>query len=232
MYDSLLMATLFLLIATTVAVVLYYRQIRRVREEYKNAKDTVEDIVIGFNRQVQRQEDRLNIIAYETEAASSKIEKIGRKAQRQDRQLADVAAKVGSLSKSEQKVAAQITRVKKGFEDMIVTQERMMKKIEEIEKVPATPEAKVEAVIPIKREKALAPLTETELSVLDILATEGAKTAPEIRDRIKLTREHTARLMKKLYEAGYLERDTRKMPYKYRVKKEMLRILKKTEAKA
>lgn len=232
MYDSLLMATLFLLIATTVAVVLYYRQIRRVREEYKNAKDTVEDIVIGFNRQVQRQEDRLNIIAYETEAASSKIEKIGRKAQRQDRQLADVAAKVGSLSKSEQKVAAQITRVKKGFEDMIVTQERMMKKIEEIEKVPAAPEAKVEAVIPIKREKALAPLTETELSVLDILATEGAKTAPEIRDRIKLTREHTARLMKKLYEAGYLERDTRKMPYKYRVKKEMLRILKKTEAKA
>lgn len=232
MYDSLLMATLFLLIATTVAVVLYYRQIRRVREEYKNAKDTVEDIVIGFNRQVQRQEDRLNLIAYETEAASSKIEKIGRKAQRQDRQLADVAAKVGSLSKSDQKVAAQITRMKKGFEDMIVTQGRMMKKIEEMEKVPAAPEAKVEAVIPIKREKALAPLTETELSVLDILATEGAKTAPEIRDRIKLTREHTARLMKKLYEAGYLERDTRKMPYKYRVKKEMLRILKKTEVKA
>lgn len=232
MYDSLLMATLLLLIATTVAVVLYYRQIRRVREEYKNAKDTVEDIVIGFNRQVQRQEDRLNLIAYETEAASSKIEKIGRKAQRQDRQLADVAAKVGSLSKSDQKVAAQITRMKKGFEDMIVTQGRMMKKIEEMEKVPAAPEAKVEAVIPIKREKALAPLTETELSVLDILATEGAKTAPEIRDRIKLTREHTARLMKKLYEAGYLERDTRKMPYKYRVKKEMLRILKKTEAKA
>lgn len=232
MYDSLLMATLLLLIATTVAVVLYYRQIRRVREEYKNAKDTVEDIVIGFNRQVQRQEDRLNLIAYETEAASSKIEKIGRKAQRQDRQLADVAAKVGSLSKSDQKVAAQITRMKKGFEDMIVTQGRIMKEIEEMEKVPAAPETKVEAVIPIKREKALAPLTETELSVLDILATEGAKTAPEIRDRIKFTREHTARLMKKLYEAGYLERDTRKMPYKYRVKKEMLRILKKTEAKA
>ena len=92
--------------------------------------------------------------------------------------------------------------------------------------------AKIETVIPIRKEKALAPLTETELSVLNILATEGAKTAPEIRDRIKLTREHTARLMKKLYEAGYLERDTRKMPYAYRIKKEMLRILKKTEAKA
>jgi len=75
----------------------------------------------------------------------------------------------------------------------------------------------------------LAPLTQTELSVLEILASEGAKTALEIRERIQLTREHTARLMKKLYEEGYLERDTEKMPYAYRVKKEMLKILKKVE---
>ena len=236
MYDSLLMVTLLFLLATMVAVVLYYRRIKRVRGEYEKAKDVVEDIVISFNRQAQRQEDRLSLIAYKTEALSSKLEKIGKKTQRHDRRLADVPAKVGGLSKVEKKVAAQIKRMSKRFEDVIATQERMIKKIEEMEKVkyrvPAAPEAKVEAVIPIKREKALAPLTETELSVLNILATEGATTAPEIRDRIKLTREHTARLMKKLYEAGYLERDTRKMPYAYRVKKEMLRILKKTEAKA
>ena len=236
MYDSVLMVTLLLFLATMVAVVLYYGRIKRVHEEYEKAKDVVEDIVISFNRQVQRQEDRLSLIAYKTEAVSSKLEKIGKKARGHDRQLVDVTAKVGALSKGEQKVAAQIKRMSKRFEDVIATQERMLKKIEEMErveyKVPPVPETKIEAVIPIKREKALAPLTETELSVLDILATEGAKTAPEIRDRIKLTREHTARLMKKLYEAGYLERDTRKMPYAYRVKKEMLRILKKTEAKA
>jgi DNA-binding IclR family transcriptional regulator len=67
---------------------------------------------------------------------------------------------------------------------------------------------------------------------LEILAEEGEKTAPEIKDRIKLTREHTARLMKKLYEEGYLERDSGKIPYAYRIKEEMLKILKKTEAKA
>lgn len=236
MYDPLLMVTLLLLLATVVASVLYYRRIKRAHEEYEKAKDVVEDIVVSFNRQVERQEDRLSLVAYKTEAVSSKLEKIERKARGHDRQLADVTAKVGSLSKVERKIAAQIKRMSKRFEDVLATQERMMKKIEEMEKVeyrvPAAPEAKVEAAIPIKREKALAPLTETELSVLNILATEGATTAPKIRDRIKLTREHTARLMKKLYDAGYLERDTRKMPYAYRVKKEMLRILKKTEAKA
>jgi len=230
------MVTLLLLLATMVAVVLYHRRIKRAHEEYEKAKDVVEDIVISFNRQVQRQEDRLSLIAYKTEAVSSKLEKIGKKVQAYDQQLADVTAKVGGLPEVEQKVAEQIKRVSKRFEDVIATQERMKKKIEEMEKVeykvPPVPETKIEAVIPIKREKALAPLTETELSVLDLLATEGAKTAPEVRDRIKLTREHTARLMKKLYEAGYLERDTRKIPYAYRVKKEMLRILKKTEAKA
>jgi len=59
---------------------------------------------------------------------------------------------------------------------------------------------------------------------------EGPKTAPEIKDRIRLSREHTARLMKKLYEEGYLERDTSKIPFKYRVKKEMEKLLKKTES--
>jgi hypothetical protein len=38
--------------------------------------------------------------------------------------------------------------------------------------------------------------------------------------------------MKKLYESGYLERDTNKIPFKYSVKKEMEKLLKKTESEA
>jgi hypothetical protein len=49
---------------------------------------------------------------------------------------------------------------------------------------------------------------------------------------VKLSREHTARLMKKLYEEGYLERETSKIPFKYSVKKEMEKFLKKTENQA
>jgi DNA-binding MarR family transcriptional regulator len=72
-------------------------------------------------------------------------------------------------------------------------------------------------------------LTDTEISVLEMLAAEGSKTAPEIKEKVQLSREHTARLMKKLYEEGYLERETNKIPFKYSVKKEMENLLKKPE---
>ncbi len=62
-----------------------------------------------------------------------------------------------------------------------------------------------------------------------MLSMEGPKTAPEIKERVQLSREHTARLMKKLYEKGYLERETGKIPFKYSLKKEMGKFLKKTE---
>ena len=66
--------------------------------------------------------------------------------------------------------------------------------------------------------------------MLEFIAEAREKTAPEIRDLTKLTREHSARLVKKLYEEGYLERDITRTPYKYRVKDEMLKILRKKEA--
>ena len=103
---------------------------------------------------------------------------------------------------------------------------------EKARQMPLAPETGLEAVIPIRRDKAIAQLTDTELTVLEMLASEGPKTAPEIKERVKLSREHTARLMKKLYEEGYLERETGKIPFRYSVKKEMEKLLKKTETPA
>jgi len=227
--DIVLIVTVLLLFVTIGFAILYYRRIKRVHEMYEEARGAVGDVVISFNRQLQRQENKLGTVAYKAEALSSRSEEVAKKLETHTKQLSDLAAKVETFSGIEKKISAQIEDVNKKVENIIAKQESLMKKIAE---VPAVPEAKIRAAIPIKRERALAPLTETELIVLEILASEGKKTAPEIKSRIKLTREHTARLMKKLYEKGYLERDSEKMPYAYRIKEEMRRILKKTEAKA
>jgi DNA-binding MarR family transcriptional regulator len=84
-------------------------------------------------------------------------------------------------------------------------------------------------VMPIKRDKAMAALTDTEISVLEMLSKEGDKTAPEIKERVHLSREHTARLMKKLYEGGYLEREAGKIPFRYSIKKEMEKLMQRAE---
>jgi hypothetical protein len=225
--DVSLIVTILLLFASISVAILYYRRIKRAHEMYDEAKNVVGDVMVSFNKQLQRQEDKLGAVTYKTEVSLSRSEGAVNKVKAQTKQLSDLAAKVEDISGIEKTVSAQIEDVRKKVEDAIAKQKQFMKKTAE---TPVISEAKIKAAIPIKRERVLAPLTETELSVLEILAAEGKKTAPEIRARIKLTREHTARLMKKLYEKGYLEREAGKMPYAYSIKEEMQRILKKTEA--
>lgn len=65
-------------------------------------------------------------------------------------------------------------------------------------------------------EGTLAKLSETEREVLEFLLS-GPKRAPEIGRLMTRSREHTARLMKSLFEQGFVERETCRQPYEYRL---------------
>ena len=234
MIDVLLILVGVLLTATVGAAVEYYRQLRRVQKEYEKAREAVEDIVFSFNRQLKRETERLEVVAYKVEAISATSDKALGRVEEVEKQLRALEPKIGVGLEDGEKLLSRLNVIDKKVCDAVESQEALSAKISDIEEQSKqfriVPEAKIEAVIPIKRESALAPLTETELSVLEMLAMEGPKTAPEIKVRIGLSREHTARLMKKLYEEGYLERDTSKIPFKYRIKKEMEKLLKKTQS--
>jgi len=222
----LLVSTFFLLFLTAAITVLYYRRIREVKARYEEARGVVGDVVVSFNKQLQRQGEMLEKASYRIEGLSAKSENVWAKVEELGKQTKDVASKVASSSEAQGLLLKDIEDVKAGLDSVKKTQDKLAKHVAE------TPEAKIEAAIPIKREHVLAPLTETELRVLEFIAEGGGKTAPEIRELTKMTREHSARLVKKLYEDGYLERNIEKTPYRYRVKDEMLKILKKSEAKA
>jgi predicted HTH transcriptional regulator len=155
------------------------------------------------------------------------------KAEEIDGMLRALEGRVAADSEDKKGISARLTEVEKRVSDVVASQQTTSSKIASLEEqanqLKVTPEAHFEGVIPLRREKAMAQLTNTEVAVLELLVSEGAKTAPEIKERVKLSREHTARLMKKLYEEGYLERETGKIPFKYSVKKEMEKLLKKTE---
>jgi len=231
--EALLVLVGILIAVTVSAAVEYYRQLRRVQREYEKAKEVVEDIVLSFNRQLKREAERLEIVAYKVGAISSKGDRALKRAEEIEKQLHALEPKIGVVLEDREKMLAKLGEIDKKVRDAVASHKALTAQISDIEErarqFSTVPEKGVEAVIPIRREKALAPLTETELSVLEILALEGPKTAPEIKDRIKLSREHTARLMKKVYEEGYVERDTSKIPFKYHIKKEMEKLLKKTE---
>ena len=234
MTEFLLVLLSVLLAITVGAAGEYYKQIRKIRKEGEAAKEVVGDIVLSFNRQLRRQDEKLELVAYKVEALASKSDRAFKKAEEGEKQLRNSISKVNVSAEDREKLLARIGEIDKVVRDAVASQKKLVAKVSAIEeqtqRFPPVSELGVEAVIPIKREKVLAPLTETELSVLETLVVEGSKTAPEIRDRIGLSREHTARLMKKLYEEGYLERDTTKIPFKYRAKKEMKKLLGKTES--
>lgn len=234
--DALTVLIGILLAATVVVATSYYRVLRRAQREYEKAREVVEDVVLSFNRQLQREAEKLESVAFRAEAASSKADGTSKNISEVRKVVQALELELHSVTQGKEEVLAKIEEFHKEMQEVATAQSAFTTQIsslsEQVKQFPTIPEPNVQAVIPIKRDRALAPLTETELSVLEMLASEGSKTAPEIKDRVKLSREHTARLMKKLYEGGYLERDRTKIPFKYSVKKEMGALLKKTEGEA
>jgi predicted transcriptional regulator len=257
-----------LLLTTIVASTGYHRRIRQAQKEYEKARDTIEDIVLSFNRELKRESERLEHLAFKVEGSLAKSDTGLRRIDNIEKRISPVESQLdnleyqkrnfedqlnvienqkklletqiiqlNSLTQNNSNLASVLSGLNGKIEDIETTQETLKNRInlfeEQIQKkLMISPEFKIEQVlpvVPIKRDKALASLTNTEVAVLEMLSSEGAKTAPEIKERVNLSREHTARLMKKLYEDGYLEREIDKIPFKYNIKKEMEKFLKKEE---
>jgi len=233
--DEFILVLVTCLAAVTVfAAIEYYRYLRRAQKEFEKAKVAVEDIVLSFNRQFKREGDKLEILAYKVETIASKAGGTLDIAKGVEKRMGDLEVKVRAENDGRIAAVSRLDVAEKNLRDLTTSQDALKVKLSDLEQraaqLPAVPEPSFEAVIPIRKDKAIAQLTETELSALEFLASEGLKTAPEIKEHVKLSREHTARLMKKLYEQGYLERETAKIPFKYSVKKEMEKFLRKAES--
>ncbi|MEM1551651.1 MAG: MarR family transcriptional regulator [Candidatus Bathyarchaeia archaeon] len=236
MVDLLIIISSIFLAVAVGAAVEYYRNLVKIRKEYEKAKEAFNDIILSFSRELKHATDALQTISYKIEAASAKGTDALKAVKDMENRLKLLEDKTKELFEDKEKMLTRLNDIEKQTRDVTEAQKEVLAKVSTIEErtqtVSTLPEIGVEAAIPIKREKALAKLTETELAVLEMLAAEGPKTAPEIKERIRLSREHTARLMKRLYEEGYLERDSSKIPFKYSVKKEMEKFLKRAETEA
>ncbi|MEM2080700.1 MAG: helix-turn-helix domain-containing protein [Candidatus Bathyarchaeia archaeon] len=234
MIEVSLIITIILLMVTVGASIEYYKQIRKAQKEYEKAREIIEDIVLSFSRELKREAESIEGIAFKLEGNAAKAETSLKKTESIERQLTLIENALKMLSENYTGILSKTVEIETKTNNIEATCQTLKAKITEVEeqaqKAAIIPEIKSEPVIPIRRDKAMSALTDTEIAVLELLAAEGPKTAPEIRDKIGLSREHTARLMKKLYEEGYLERETGKIPFRYSVKKEMEKFLKKAES--
>ena len=220
-------------IIITVASIEYYRQISKAKKEYEKAKNIIEDILLSFNRGLKRQANRTEVIAYKLDNSLAKSDTSVKKVESIEKIIVPIEEQIKKINETTTNFSSKTAIIQNRIQNFGETTQKLNNRIEKLEekitKLTELPEIIRESVIPIRREKALAAITDTEIIVLEVLSLEGGKTAPEMKNRINLSREHTARLMKKLYEKGYLERETGKIPFRYTVKKEMEKFLNSTK---
>jgi len=224
---------------TSIFLFISFKRLKDVTLEYEKAKRLIDDIIFSFNKDIQRQEEKIQEIAKNLESLSIKREK---EIEEVNSAIADIKGRLEILSNYRDNLSADHENLKNKVDDLIAKNNEVLERVGKIEKIVSEEkmetkkeikigEDEARSSIPIKGNVTLASLTETELKVLEILAKEGEKTVPEIRERIKLTREHTARLLKSLYARGFVERRDDRIPFVYRLNKEMEEILKSEKLK-
>ena len=246
MIEISLMLLAILMVIVSVAGFKYYKYLKAAQVEYDKSKDVVEDIILSFNTELKRETDRIDNVAYKIQDISLKNDFSIRKSENVEKRVMSLENEkntqinfIDSLSEANIKSLEKISDLESNLKSILDSQTELNKRIngleEKIEKISVMPEIKEEQkeprlpVLPIRKEKAMSSLTDTEIEVIEYLTAEGPKTAPQIKEKVNLSREHTSRLMKKLYEEGYLERETARLPFTYRVKKEMQNLLNKSE---
>jgi len=228
MIDFFVILYVFLFLSTSGITLLYYRKVRQASKEYIKAKRALDDIIISFNKELQREEERIKEISSKNEV---KIAKALEAVERIEPKIADIENRLRKIEESSSDKGQEQPILKRKPETLTKQEEEPIKETIVSTVMPGGQESNVLTYppIPLRRERALSSLTSTEYKILELLAKEGEKTAIQIRNEINLTREHTARLMKKLFISGYIERRTDITPYVYRLKREMEDLLKSDE---
>ncbi|MBS7640713.1 MAG: helix-turn-helix domain-containing protein [Candidatus Bathyarchaeia archaeon] len=211
---------------TSTFLLAYFRRLRNINLEYMKIKKALEDIIFSFNKDLQKIEGQIQEISRKIDVDKG----------RDDMRvlLNDLKSRLEDLVSFKERISAEIEKMRSEIEKLFVKCSEVEAKVRDFRLIEGERRQEFYGGGPVKlpihkfvkEDRALAPLTATEMRVLEILATEGEKTVSEIRNRIGLTREHTARLMKSLYERGYVERKDDKVPYVYRLAREMEEIIK------
>lgn len=210
---ELFFATACLFAVTVVASFIYYQRIRRAQEEYEGSKDIIRGITVGFTKQIEKITRSLSNI--ERDASDARI--IASEAMKVSQEASETAKE----NEEERRILAEkISETEKALSDM---KEEMQKL--SIRPVVVPTQLDVDAPIPLKKDAVLDQLTPTELDVLALIEEMGEGTVPQIRERVGKTREHTARLLKKLFERGFIDRNTSGMPYRYYIRKEIRELI-------
>jgi chromosome segregation ATPase len=210
----------FLILVVILSYKSYYKIIHATKE-YNEAKQLVSNIIFTFRKRIDEQNEKIDNSTYDIEELQSSIENSKKQEKYFQERLNNLITSVISTVLTDKKLVDNLLIINDKIVKLKSTDEVLYDSIESLKKEQKEALIKPILKLPPDQGSNLVKLTRTERQVIQILLSEGAKTAPMIMEAIGKTREHTSRLMKKLWQEGYIERDTNNMPFTYRPTKEL-----------
>jgi len=201
-----LLASACFFVALSVGLLVRYRQ---VSQTINASSDTGRDLWTALEQRMKKQDERI-------------IDMMGRLEVVQSRIMTAAVAEVPpqspppgptqeKLTQSEDKVNAVMSPTSETQRPQTATSQ------------PESQAGSLESREP-RSPPSLGPLDETQLAVIRLLA-EGQKNTRQLTDALQRSREHTARLMKGLFELGLVQRNNATKPFVYQLTDEGRRHL-------
>lgn len=201
---------------------LVLRKLDISRMSYREAGQLLSAMVASLSARVRRNEVLVNELADQVQMLSAKQARVTSEAETLDKErlLGYMQDWIGNVGRFVDKIDALQRNLKK-MDDQF---ERLQAQVNQIAKAPHVEGGRDGAAVGVVTEDTLAKLSETERKVLQFLF-DGPKSGPEIGRVMMKSREHTARVMKSLFEQGFVERHTQRQPYEYRLNDKVRRVL-------
>lgn len=177
-------------------------------ERYDRAKDLVQAIVDSLTIRLGATERVLRSLEQKTSTMDARQTALVDRFQSDSELLGRLITYVEETLRNEGRLAQQILLLRQKVDSM----QPMLGAVDFTKTQPPSISPPFEVRAPLA-----SVLGSTENSVLELLEREGPITAPDVGRKIDRTREHTARLMKTLFEQGFIIRETNRIPYRYKI---------------
>ena len=178
--------------------------------------------LLGFRQSKQALREAASYVSVIVSALSSRIEALERTIGELRKALSAENHRGMNLEDAEANLQSKYEELSKQIQELISDHKKLLQGFEEIQSrltvpqrpIPIEPTPAMRSQLP--EDAALNRLTPTERETLQMLS-QGALPAPELGRRLNKSREHMARLMKKLYLEGYVDRESERPPFRYKL---------------
>ena len=176
--------------------------------------------LLGFKQSRQALREAASYVSAIVSALSPRIEYLEEVADQLRDAIAVETTKSANLNASYMTVQSKLDPLAKSVEEIVAQQKAMLHELDQLRSRLVFPSSTANLPVPqpqtLPQDAVVEKLTPTERQTL-VMLTEGPLPAPELGRRLNKSREHMARLMKRLYLEGYVDRDADRPPFRYKL---------------